>query len=66
MFDYETLRLIWWVILLFLVSGFAVMDGFDLGIGMLLPFLGKTDDERRVMLNAIGPTWEGNQTRLVT
>ena len=66
MFDYETLRLIWWVILLFLVSGFAVMDGFDLGIGMLLPFLGKTDDERRVMLNAIGPTWEGNQTWLIT
>jgi cytochrome d ubiquinol oxidase subunit II len=66
MFDYETLRIIWWFILLFLVSGFAVMDGFDLGIGMLLPFLGKTDDERRVMLNAIGPTWEGNQTWLVT
>jgi cytochrome bd ubiquinol oxidase subunit II len=42
------------------------MDGFDLGIGMLLPFLGKTDDERRVMLNTIGPTWEGNQTWLVT
>jgi cytochrome bd ubiquinol oxidase subunit II len=66
MFDYETLRIIWWAILIFLVCGFAVMDGFDLGIGMLLPFLGKTDDERRVMLNAIGPTWEGNQTWLVT
>jgi cytochrome bd ubiquinol oxidase subunit II len=66
MFDYETLRIIWWAILIFLVCGFAVMDGFDLGIGMLLPFLGKTDDERRVMLNTIGPTWEGNQTWLVT
>jgi cytochrome d ubiquinol oxidase subunit II len=66
MFDYETLRIIWWGILLFLVCGFTVMDGFDLGIGMLLPFLGKTDDERRVMLNAIGPTWEGNQTWLIT
>ncbi|MEQ1558099.1 MAG: cytochrome d ubiquinol oxidase subunit II [Methyloglobulus sp.] len=66
MFDYETLRVIWWAILAFLVCGFTVMDGFDLGIGMLLPFLGKTDDERRVMLNTVGPTWEGNQTWLVT
>jgi cytochrome bd ubiquinol oxidase subunit II len=66
MLDYETLRIIWWGILAFLVCGFAVMDGFDLGIGMLLPFLGKTDDERRVMLNTVGPTWEGNQTWLVT
>jgi cytochrome bd ubiquinol oxidase subunit II len=66
MFDYETLRIIWWAILAFLVCGFTVMDGFDLGIGMLLPFLGKTDDERRVMLNTVGPTWEGNQTWLVT
>ncbi|MEQ1635466.1 MAG: cytochrome d ubiquinol oxidase subunit II [Methylococcales bacterium] len=66
MLDFETLRIIWWAILVFLICGFAVMDGFDLGIGMLLPFLGKTDDERRVMLNTIGPTWEGNQTWLVT
>ena len=66
MFDYESLRIIWWGILVFLVCGFAVMDGFDFGIGMLLPFLGKTDDERRVMLNTVGPTWEGNQTWLVT
>lgn len=66
MFDYETLRIIWWAILVFLACGFTVLDGFDLGIGMLLPFLGKTDDERRVMLNTIGPTWEGNQTWLVT
>lgn len=66
MFDYETLRVIWWAFLVFLVCGFTVMDGFDLGIGMLLPFLGKTDDERRVMLNTVGPTWEGNQTWLVT
>jgi cytochrome bd ubiquinol oxidase subunit II len=66
MFDYETLRVIWWALLAFLVCGFAVMDGFDLGIGMLLPFLGKTDDERRVMLNTCGPTWEGNQTWLIT
>lgn len=66
MFDYETLRIFWWAVLVVLVCGFAVMDGFDLGIGMLLPFLGKSDEERRVMLNAIGPTWEGNQTWLIT
>ncbi|MDD2865027.1 MAG: cytochrome d ubiquinol oxidase subunit II [Methylococcales bacterium] len=66
MFDYETLRIIWWAILVFLICGFAVMDGFDFGIAMLLPFLGKTDDQRRVMLNTIGATWEGSQTWLVT
>ncbi|MCX7074272.1 MAG: cytochrome d ubiquinol oxidase subunit II [Methylococcales bacterium] len=66
MFDYESLRIIWWGILVFLICGFAVMDGFDFGIAMLLPFLGKTDDERRVILNTVGPTWEGNQTWLVT
>jgi len=66
MFDYETLRVIWWAFLVLLICGFTVMDGFDLGIGMLLPFLGKSDDERRVMLNTIGPTWEGNQTWLIT
>lgn len=66
MLDFEILRLIWWGILVFLVCGFAVLDGFDFGIGILLPFVGKTDDERRVMLNTIGPTWEGSQTWLIT
>jgi cytochrome d ubiquinol oxidase subunit II len=66
MFDFETLRLFWWAILVFLVCGFAVLDGADLGIGILLPFLGRTDDERRVILNTVGPTWEGSQTWLVT
>lgn len=59
--DYETLRLIWWVLLGVLLIGFAVMGGFDLGVGMLLPWLGRTDLERRVIINCIGPTWEGNQ-----
>lgn len=59
--DYETLRLIWWVLLGVLLIGFAVMGGFDLGVGMLLPWLGRTDLERRVIINSIGPTWEGNQ-----
>ncbi|WP_363350572.1 cytochrome d ubiquinol oxidase subunit II [Methylocystis echinoides] len=61
MFDYMTLRLIWWGILGLLLVGFAVMDGFDLGVAMLHPFVAKTDVERRVSINAIGPVWEGNQ-----
>ncbi|HPI63017.1 MAG TPA: cytochrome d ubiquinol oxidase subunit II, partial [Alphaproteobacteria bacterium] len=59
--DYEALRLIWWVLLGILLIGFAVMDGFDLGVATLLPFIAKNDDERRVLLNTIGPVWEGNQ-----
>ncbi|WP_032112622.1 cytochrome d ubiquinol oxidase subunit II [Candidatus Paracaedibacter symbiosus] len=59
--DYETLRVIWWMILGVLLCGFAIMDGFDLGVAMLLPFVGKTDTDRRVILNTIGPVWEGNQ-----
>jgi cytochrome d ubiquinol oxidase subunit II len=59
--DYETLRLIWWALLGILLIGFAVMDGFDLGTAALLPFVGKTDLERRVVVNTVGPVWEGNQ-----
>ncbi|MDD1450247.1 cytochrome d ubiquinol oxidase subunit II [Sphingomonas sp. H160509] len=61
MFEYETLRLIWWVLLGTLLIGFALTDGFDLGVAALLPFVGRTDAERRMVINAIGPTWEGNQ-----
>ena len=62
MFDYETLKIIWWGFVAVLLIGFALMDGFDFGVGMLLPIIGKNDVERRIMLNSIGPTWEGNQT----
>ena len=65
-FDYETLRLIWWAFLGALLIGFAITDGFDLGVAMLLPYLGKSDDERRVIINSVGPTWEGNQVWFVT
>ncbi|TSD83094.1 cytochrome d ubiquinol oxidase subunit II [Mycobacterium sp. KBS0706] len=61
MFDYEILRLIWWALLGILLIGFAVMDGFDLGAATLLPFVGRTDAERRVVINTVGPVWEGNQ-----
>jgi len=63
--DYETLRLIWWLLLGVLLIGFAVMGGRDLGVGALLPFAARTDEERRVLLNLIGPTWEGNQVWLI-
>lgn len=66
MFDYTTLKLIWWVLIGVLLIGFALTDGFDMGTGALLPFLGKTDDERRIIINTIGPTWEGNQVWFVT
>lgn len=59
--DYETLRLIWWVLLGVLLIGFALTDGFDLGVAALLPFVARNDEERRMVINSIGPTWEGNQ-----
>lgn len=64
--DYNTLKLIWWLFVGVLLIGFALTDGFDLGIGALLPFVGRSDTERRVIINAIGPTWEGNQVWLIT
>ncbi len=63
--DYQTLRLIWWLLLGVLLIGFAVTDGFDLGVGTLLPFVARTDLERRVVINTIGPVWEGNQVWLI-
>ena len=59
--DYETLRVIWWALLGVLLIGFAIMDGFDLGTAALLPFVAKNDVERRVVINTVGPVWEGNQ-----
>lgn len=56
MIDYEVLRFIWWVLIGVLFVGFAVTDGFDMGVGSLLPFLGKDDTDRRVMINSIAPT----------
>jgi cytochrome d ubiquinol oxidase subunit II len=65
MFDYEMMRLIWWALLGILLIGFAVMDGFDLGVATLLPFVARTDIERRIVINTIGPVWEGNQVWLI-
>jgi len=64
--DYETLKLVWWVLVGALLIGFAITDGMDMGVGNLLPMIGKSDDERRVMINTVGPHWDGNQVWLVT
>ncbi len=61
MLEFDVLRVIWWLLLGVLLTGFALTDGFDMGVGALIPFVGKTDSERRVAINTIGPVWEGNQ-----
>ncbi|MBT3066307.1 cytochrome d ubiquinol oxidase subunit II [Rhodoferax sp. U11-2br] len=66
MFDYAILKLVWWLLVCVLLIGFSIMDGHDMGVGALLPFVGKTDDERRVLLNTVGPHWEGNQVWFIT
>ncbi len=64
--DYEILKLIWWLFVGVLLIGFAITDGMDMGVGNLLPFVGKNDDERRLMINTVGPHWDGNQVWLIT
>jgi cytochrome d ubiquinol oxidase subunit II len=66
MLDYETLKIIWWLLVGVLLLGFAVMDGHDMGVGTLLPFVGKNDVERRVVINTVGPHWDGNQVWFIT
>ncbi|WP_028008429.1 cytochrome d ubiquinol oxidase subunit II [Solimonas flava] len=66
MFDYETLKLIWWLLVGVLLVGFAIMDGHDMGVGTLLPFVGRSDIERRVVINTVGPHWDGNQVWFIT
>ena len=66
LFDYETLKIIWWLLIGALLIGFAIMDGHDMGVCSLLPFVGKDDEERRVIINTIGPHWEGNQVWFIT
>jgi len=66
MLDYESLKLIWWLLVGVLLVGFAIMDGHDMGVGTLLPFVGKDDTERRVVINTVGPHWDGNQVWFIT
>ncbi|MDD5480339.1 cytochrome d ubiquinol oxidase subunit II [Rhodoferax sp.] len=66
MFDYSTLKIIWWLLVGVLLVGFAIMDGHDMGVGTLLPFVGRNDVERRVVINTVGPHWDGNQVWFIT
>ncbi len=65
MFDYEIMRVIWWVFIGVVGIAFAITEGFDFGVCTLLPFVGKSDVERRVIINTVGATWEGNQVWLI-
>ena len=66
LFDYVTLKLIWWLLVGVLLIGFAIMDGHDMGVGILLQVIGKDDTDRRVMINTIAPHWDGNQVWFIT
>lgn len=65
-FDYEILKLIWWALIGILLIGFSITNGMDIGTGILLPFIGKNDDQRRAAINVVGPHWDGNQVWLIT
>ena len=65
MLDYEILRIIWWLLLGVLLAGFAIMDGFDIGVAALVRVLGRDDAERRALLETVEPVWEGNQVWLI-
>lgn len=65
MLNLESLRIIWWVLLGVLFMGYAIMDGFDLGAAILFPLITRNDTEKRIVLNTIGPVWEGNQVWII-
>jgi cytochrome bd ubiquinol oxidase subunit II len=60
-----TLNTLWFIFIAILYTGFFVLEGFDFGVGILLPFLGKTDSQRRIIINTIGPHWDGNEVWLI-
>ena len=62
----EALCIIWFILLNVLLIGYAILDGFDLGVGILQPFVARDDTERRLVMNSIGPLWDGNEVWLVT
>lgn len=61
-----TLNTVWFIFIAILYIGFFILEGFDFGVGILLPFLGKTDLQRRTIINTIGPHWDGNEVWLLT
>jgi cytochrome d ubiquinol oxidase subunit II len=64
--SYQSLQILWFILIAILWIGFFFLEGFDFGVGMLLPFLGKKDEERRAIINTIGSTWDGNEVWLLT
>jgi cytochrome d ubiquinol oxidase subunit II len=60
------LNVFWFLLIAILYIGFFILEGFDFGVGILLPFLGKSDHERRAIINTIGPHWDGNEVWLIT
>ena len=62
----QNFQILWFVLILILFVGYTLLDGFDLGIGALLPFLGKTKEEKDILINSIGPVWDGNEVWLIT
>ena len=64
-FSYDNLTVIWFALLGVLLIGYTILDGFDLGVGILHP-VARGDEERRIMINSIGPLWDGNEVWLVT
>ena len=59
---FNNLEVVWFILITVLFAGFFLLEGFDYGTGILLPFIGKTDVERRQMINALGPVWDGVYT----
>ena len=62
----QNFQVLWFVLILILFAGYSLLDGFDLGIGALLPFIGKTKEEKDILINSIGPVWDGNEVWLIT
>ena len=65
-YELGTLQTLWFILICILFAGFLFLEGFDYGVGILLPFIGKNDNERRTIINAIGPVWDGNEVWLLT
>ena len=64
--SYESLQILSFILIAVLWIGFFFLEGFDYGVGILLPFLGKSDTERRMIVNTIGPVWDGNEVWMIT
>lgn len=62
----QNFQVLWFVLILVLLTGYSILDGFDLGVGALLPFIGKTKEEKDALINSIGPVWDGNEVWLIT